>query len=437
MAMSGARWRSMTASRAQLERRGKGGDGDRRAGARRRHRAFGLRRPCQRDHPHAPCCRPRSTPSSSSTRPAAIIEFNPAAEKMFGLQRSRHASARTCSTRSSRNTTARATPMAREYMAGRGAPMVGQRMETVTQNAAGEVFPIELTATEMKVADRRLFFGSIRDLRERAAGRGGDQPPARETAPEREDGGDGLAARRRLARTQQPAGGGGGTVDAAARICRRSADQVARRKSPRRRRTLRPHRQELPRHGSPASDQPGRDRPQPGGPLGARSHRLWRALQRHRHRHRFRRRPAAASWPMPTTSPRSPPTSWSTASTRWPRIDGDRRIKVRTFRTERRQSPASRSRTMARACPRRSATASSNPISPPSRSASAPASACRSRNRSSSATMARIWFEEVAAERRALRRRAAGHRPGRRQRDGGRSHGASGPAPCADHRRRA
>ncbi len=52
-------------------------------------------------------------------------------------------------------------------MAGRGAPMVGQRMETVTQNAAGEIFPIELTATEMKVADRRLFFGSIRDLRDK------------------------------------------------------------------------------------------------------------------------------------------------------------------------------------------------------------------------------------------------------------------------------
>jgi signal transduction histidine kinase/CheY-like chemotaxis protein len=52
-------------------------------------------------------------------------------------------------------------------MAGRGAPMIGQRLETVTQNAAGEVFPIELTATEIKVADRRLIFGSIRDLRDR------------------------------------------------------------------------------------------------------------------------------------------------------------------------------------------------------------------------------------------------------------------------------
>jgi PAS domain S-box-containing protein len=54
-----------------------------------------------------------------------------------------------------------------EYMTGRGAPMLGRRMETVTQNAAGEIFPIELTANEVKVADRRIFLGSIRDLRER------------------------------------------------------------------------------------------------------------------------------------------------------------------------------------------------------------------------------------------------------------------------------
>ena len=52
-------------------------------------------------------------------------------------------------------------------MTGRGAPMLGRRMETVTQNAAGEIFPIELTANEVKVADRRIFLGSIRDLRER------------------------------------------------------------------------------------------------------------------------------------------------------------------------------------------------------------------------------------------------------------------------------
>lgn len=96
----------------------------------------------------------------------SIIEFNPAAERIFGFKRSAILGKDLLDTvvphfyRKGYATGA-------DYMAGRGAPMIGQRMETVTQNADGEIFPIELTATEMKVADRRLFFGSIRDLREK------------------------------------------------------------------------------------------------------------------------------------------------------------------------------------------------------------------------------------------------------------------------------
>ena len=122
----------------------------------------------------------------------------------------------------------------------------------------------------------------------KAARRGRDQPAAREAAPEREDGGDGLAARRRLARAQQPAGGGGGAIDAAARIRARPADQTARREGARRGRALRPHRQELPRHGASAPDGAGRNRPQQRRAGGARSHRLRRALERHQHRHGLR-----------------------------------------------------------------------------------------------------------------------------------------------------
>jgi PAS domain S-box-containing protein len=96
----------------------------------------------------------------------SIIEFNPAAERIYGYKRSDILGKDLIDTivphfyRKGYETGA-------DYMAGRGAPMIGQRMETITQNASGEIFPIELTATEMKVADRRLFFGSIRDLRER------------------------------------------------------------------------------------------------------------------------------------------------------------------------------------------------------------------------------------------------------------------------------
>ncbi|MEQ1943400.1 PAS domain S-box protein [Mesorhizobium sp. VNQ89] len=97
---------------------------------------------------------------------ASIVEFNPAAERMYGFKRADILGKDLIDTivpsfyRKGYATGA-------EYMHGRGAPMIGQRMETVTQTASGEVFPIELTVTEMNVADRRFFFGSIRDLRER------------------------------------------------------------------------------------------------------------------------------------------------------------------------------------------------------------------------------------------------------------------------------
>lgn len=96
----------------------------------------------------------------------SIIEFNPAAERMFGFKRGEILG------KDLLNTVVpvyyrKGYASGADYMSGRGAPMVGHRLETVTQNAAGEVFPIELTATEMRVADRRLIFGSIRDLREK------------------------------------------------------------------------------------------------------------------------------------------------------------------------------------------------------------------------------------------------------------------------------
>lgn len=97
---------------------------------------------------------------------ASIVEFNPAAERMYGFRREEILGKDLVYTivpsfyRKGYATGA-------EYMAGRGAPMIGQRMETVTQTASGEIFPIELTVTEMHVADRRFFFGSIRDLREK------------------------------------------------------------------------------------------------------------------------------------------------------------------------------------------------------------------------------------------------------------------------------
>ncbi|WP_315926459.1 ATP-binding protein [Mesorhizobium sp. SP-1A] len=95
-----------------------------------------------------------------------IIEFNPAAEKLFGWPKAEVIGKDILDT---------VVPVyyrqgysnGGEYLAGRGAPMIGRRMETVTQNALGEIIPIELTASVVKVADRRITIGSIRDLREK------------------------------------------------------------------------------------------------------------------------------------------------------------------------------------------------------------------------------------------------------------------------------
>ncbi|MCO6051616.1 PAS domain S-box protein [Mesorhizobium sp. RP14(2022)] len=98
----------------------------------------------------------------------SIIEFNPAAEKMFGFSKQQVLGKDLLHTV--------VPPFYRkgyatggEYMSGRGAPMLGRRMETVTSNSDGEIFPIELTASEVRVADRRLMLGSIRDLRPQRA----------------------------------------------------------------------------------------------------------------------------------------------------------------------------------------------------------------------------------------------------------------------------
>ena len=96
----------------------------------------------------------------------SVIEFNPASEKMFGYTRA-EILGRDLLDMVIPEYYRKGYANGAEYMLGRGAPMIGQRLETVTQNASGDVFPIELTATEIKVADRRLIFGSIRDLRDK------------------------------------------------------------------------------------------------------------------------------------------------------------------------------------------------------------------------------------------------------------------------------
>jgi len=95
-----------------------------------------------------------------------IIEFNPAAERIFGWTKA-EVIGRDMLYTIIPTYYRKGYTNGGEYMAGRGAPMLGKRMETVTQNKAGEIIPIELTANEVRIADRRIFLGAIRDLRER------------------------------------------------------------------------------------------------------------------------------------------------------------------------------------------------------------------------------------------------------------------------------
>jgi PAS domain S-box-containing protein len=96
----------------------------------------------------------------------SVVEFNPAAERMLGWRRDEILGKDMLPTIiPERFRDGYAT--GGEYMTGRGAPMVGQRLETIAQNRNGQILPIEITVTEMRIADRRYFIGTVRDLSER------------------------------------------------------------------------------------------------------------------------------------------------------------------------------------------------------------------------------------------------------------------------------
>ena len=98
-----------------------------------------------------------------------IVEFNPAAERLFGRAREDVLG---------RNLGETIVPPAhrpgherghRAYLAGGAPRMIGRRVETEGMRADGSLVPIELTITEIRVEGRHLFAAYLRDLTDRKA----------------------------------------------------------------------------------------------------------------------------------------------------------------------------------------------------------------------------------------------------------------------------
>lgn len=113
----------------------------------------------------------RSSPDGVVTIDEAgvILEFNPAAETMFGLERAaaigrplvdvivpEHLQA------------AHRTGFAR-YLDGGKSRILGRAVETQARRADGAIVPVELTVTEVKAEGRRLFTAYLTDISERIA----------------------------------------------------------------------------------------------------------------------------------------------------------------------------------------------------------------------------------------------------------------------------
>jgi PAS domain S-box-containing protein len=98
-----------------------------------------------------------------------VVEFNPAAERTFGYKREFAVGVPVSDLivpPALRD--AHRSGFAR-YLESGVARMMGQRVEIEGMRASGEVFPLELAVTEVRLADRRLFIAYLRDLTEAKA----------------------------------------------------------------------------------------------------------------------------------------------------------------------------------------------------------------------------------------------------------------------------
>jgi PAS domain S-box-containing protein len=97
----------------------------------------------------------------------AILEFNPAAELIFGKRRTQ-VLGRPVATALVPPASRRAFGhIARRLMRGRSKRLLGRRTEASGLHESGAIIPLEVAVTEIHRADRRLFVAYVRDLTER------------------------------------------------------------------------------------------------------------------------------------------------------------------------------------------------------------------------------------------------------------------------------
>lgn len=100
-----------------------------------------------------------------------IIAFNPAAETMFGLARADVIGRSLGETIIPAHHQNAHREGLESYLAGGAPRLMGQRVETEGRRANGDIFPLELTVTEIRGGARRLFTAYLRDISDRVAAR--------------------------------------------------------------------------------------------------------------------------------------------------------------------------------------------------------------------------------------------------------------------------
>ena len=131
-----------------------------------------------------------------------ILEFNTAAEAIFGITRERAVGAKIRDVIIPERLRAAHDAGMTRYLTTGDSRILNRRIE-VTALRGEDEFPAELTVTSTRVGGRTLFAAHVRDLTQQKEA-AEDRPPARSALPKRKDERSRLAAGRGRTRAQQP-----------------------------------------------------------------------------------------------------------------------------------------------------------------------------------------------------------------------------------------